>query len=32
VPTFASGPNAEFVNAARDNTDMAGLITDSLGL
>lgn len=32
VPTFASGPNAEFLNAARDNTDIAGLLVDSLGL
>jgi alkaline phosphatase len=32
VPTFAAGPNAEFINAARDNTNIAGLLTDSLGL
>jgi alkaline phosphatase len=32
VPLYADGPNAEFFNRARDNTDIADVMADALGL
>ncbi|WP_049892931.1 alkaline phosphatase [Natronococcus jeotgali] len=32
VPLYADGPNAEFFNTARDNTDIADVVADALGL
>lgn len=32
VPLYADGPNAEFFNTARDNTDIADVVADALGI
>lgn len=32
VPLYADGPNAEFFDTARDNTDIANVIADALGI
>lgn len=32
VPLYADGPNAEFFNTARDNTDIANVMADALGI
>lgn len=32
VPLYADGPNAEFFNTARDNTDIADVMADALGV
>ena len=32
VPLYADGPNAEFFNTARDNTDIANVMADAMRL
>lgn len=32
VPLYADGPNAEFFNTARDNTDIADVVADAIGI
>lgn len=32
VPLYADGPNADFFNTARDNTDIADVVADALGV